>query len=85
MIEDPARLRRELRSRDDLYESCFRIGYVGMQLAVSRRDDWELVAAWESGRDWAIKDRLSGDPPAQADRGWVKRFRRAWAAGRLEH
>lgn len=53
---DAARLRRELRRRDDDYERRYRVGYVGLWLPLLYAYDWDYVAAWLAGQDQALRD-----------------------------
>lgn len=51
---DRARLRKELRARDDDYLRRWRVGYVGLWLPEHYARDWDIVAAWLSGQDAAL-------------------------------
>jgi hypothetical protein len=54
---DRAQLRRELSERDSLYLAAYRLGYVNVRLHPVLEREWDVRAAWLSGRDWARRDR----------------------------
>jgi hypothetical protein len=71
---DDRRLKEELRRHDYDHALSFGLGYSGLELDDERARDWTCVAAFQSGQDWALRDRMSRPQPTLKRRfaRWIK-------------